>query len=335
MAVKYAWRLLQEHGITGTPISKPVDALGWRETHKKIHVDMVGAFYRYLKKLFVNCDQDYQQAMASASNKLLRFIQAIVPKDRSILYLDGNPTLERDLAHQVRLTSHLNRQQSFEQKLLEFEAHPSYSHLAKLKRNAGELFSFTEDMKQILFQTAIQKGWTIFISRGEAEVEIGKLGGIVLTEDSDMLFYPNISTVIRLTGQRQFQVYYKSSVLAKLQLSSNAFTALGIIAPNDYESGYPECGKLISEQFNLYETISKIQQNNPNASVQDFIDVYTTVMNAVARINIPSDYYCRSYRVFVLQEEHLLPHSYDIRSGYLNTSAHYLRQIENLKIRPN
>lgn len=235
----------------------------------------------------------------------------------------------------MRLTSHLYKQRLFEQELLKFEARPSYAHLAKLKRNAGNFFRFTEDMKQVLFQTAIQRGWTIFTSPGEAEVEIGKLGGIVLSEDSDMVFYPNISIVIRLTGKRQFQIYYKSSIPARLQLSSNAFTALGIIAPNDYESGYSECGTLISKRFNLYETISKIQKSNPNASVQGFLDAFTAEMNMEASETIPSDYYCKSYRVFVFQEEHLLPHSYDIRSGYCNTSAYYLKRIETLKSHPS
>ncbi|KAL9548252.1 hypothetical protein MBANPS3_005779 [Mucor bainieri] len=330
MGVKGAWTFLDQHGITGTTVKSPMDALGWRETQKKIHVDIVGAFFKPLKRIFIDCEMDNQQAMTNAAHKFLRLIGTFVPADRSILYLDGNPSLERDLAHRVRLTSHLKRQHFLEQEILEYEACPNDSLLARMNTRAKNSFRFTRDMKQALYQAALQRGWKIIAAPGEAEVEIGRLGGIVLTDDSDMLFYPNISIVIRQMGDHQFNVYYKSSILAKLQLSNNAFTALGIIAPNDYDSnlGY---NTLVGRKYSIYKVISKIQQSGQQMSIKEILEAYIAEMNSRVKEAIPSDHYANSYRVFVLHEEHLLPHSYDIRSGYLNSAAHYLKEIRNLQ----
>ncbi|KAL0142732.1 hypothetical protein V8B55DRAFT_1409162 [Mucor lusitanicus] len=329
MGVRGAWKLLQEQGIIGSTVGRPVDALGWRDTQKKIHVDMVGAFYDQLCSFFVHCDRDDQEAKIKAANKLMVYIGKVVPKHRLVLYLDGSkPSLERDFAHTKRLTFQLDRQERLEQELSMLKPGSYSDRISQWEHAARDLFRFTDDMKEVVYQAAMSKGWTIIVSPSEAEVEIGKLpGGIVFSNDSDMLFYPNVSKVIRRMDRHQFCVYDKSAILTRLQLSNNAFTALGIIAPNDYESHiYGTHSAILS----IYRVVERIQRGQ-NLSVNDILQEYLSECSARLGRDLPADYYAKSYRVFVLQEEHLLPPSYDIRSGYLNTAAHYLKKISNIQ----
>lgn len=110
-------------------------------------------------------------------------------------------------------------------------------------------FRFTNDLKKIVDETAKKKNWDAIVARGEAEVEIGKIDGIVMSGDSDMLFYSKIGTIIR--------IYHKSEILARLQLNKAAVTTLGIIPSNDYEASFYK-GKINS----IYNIMFDIQQSN-------------------------------------------------------------------------
>ncbi|KAF1801452.1 hypothetical protein V8B55DRAFT_1560177 [Mucor lusitanicus] len=299
-----------------------------QEPKPKIHVDMIGAFFDPLSRVFIECGPDDQKAMMEASYKLLEYMETVITKESSILYLDGRPTIERNNAYTRRLTRQLTRQQRLEEELAKLETQRNGTHLAKLDYKARKLFRFTEDMKRAFFQAATESAWTIITAHGEAEVEIGKRGGTVLSEDSDMFFYPN-SQVVNWPSKHRFYVYRKYSILERLQISNNAFTVLGIISANDYDYNcYFKLGTLVSNEFSFYQIVKRIDSSNPGMSVKGILDAFIAEMNLKTSEAISSDYYSKSYRVFALQEQHLLPYSYDIRLGYLNTASYYLKQLK-------
>ena len=103
-----------------------------------------------------------------------------------------------------------------------------------------------------------------------------------MNESFYMLLYPTISFIIKQTGKCQFRIYYNPTILVRLQLSSNAFTALGIVATNDYNFNYYNFGSLVPRKFNFYKTITKIQQSNPNMSVKSVLKAFTAETNMEA-----------------------------------------------------
>lgn len=89
----------------------------------------------------------------------------------------------------------------------------------------------------------------------EADVYIGRQPANVLaiSNDSDLIYQPNRAFVARPVRDGKsalfkvifyinFKLYCKTDILAKLDLSQNAFTALGIISGNDYCRNVPGYG---------------------------------------------------------------------------------------------
>ncbi|KAL0142731.1 hypothetical protein V8B55DRAFT_1583950 [Mucor lusitanicus] len=331
MGVDNAWKFLSKKGINGDVIRDPLEVLSRQEAQPPIRVDIVGAFYSNLKHHFLSCDPEDTDQLTKASQSFLDGIVTILAKDRSILYLDGKPTVEREYAYTQRISSLLKKQQALESELRDYIEYPTGPHLDKLVKMIRDVFVFTEDMKEALLITAKRMGWNVVRADGEAEAMIGKAGGIVLSQDSDMLFYPGVDTVIKQVGKEQFRVFNKPSLLAKLQLTSNAFTALGILAANDYGPGLFGRGSLVSNDCNIYDTVLGIQRtSNPDLSVKDVVVAYTNKMNEDAKKPVFFECFSKPYRVFVLQEEELLPPYYDIRSRYLYSTFYFMQKLDTI-----
>ncbi|CAO3656950.1 unnamed protein product [Mucor fragilis] len=330
MGVENAWKMLTRKGIAGDAIRKPLEALSGQEMETPIRVDVVGAFFLSLKHHFLACNPDDKDQLTKASQAFLASLATLLAKDRSILYLDGNLTVERGCAYDKRIGSLLKKQQMFESELRDYIDFPTGPHLDKLVKMVGELFVFTQDMKDALLTTAKRLGWNAIRADDEAEVMIGKAGGTVLSLDSDMLFYPSVNAVIKQVDKGQFRVFDKPSILAKLQLTSSAFAALGVLAANDYGPGLLAKGSLVSNDCNIYDTVLDIQRSSPDLSVKDIIVACTRKMNTDAKKHIFFESFSKAYRVFVLQEELLLPSHYDVKSGYLHSTFYHLKRLDKI-----
>lgn len=330
MGVEHAWKMLARKGIAGDVIREPLEALNGQETVTPICVDVAGAFFSLIRHHFLACDPDDKDQLTKASEAFLASLATVLTKDRSILYLDGNPTVERGYAYDKRISSLLKKQQVFESELRDYIDFPTGPHLDKLIKMVGDLFVFTQDMKDALLTTAKRLGWNAIRADGEAEVMIGKAGGTVLSHDSDMLFYPCVDAVIKQKGKGQFRVFDKPSIFAKLQLTSSAFTALGVLAANDYGPGLSAKGSLVSNDCNIYDLVLDIQRSSPELSAKDIIVACTNKMNTDLKKHIFFESFSNVYRVFVLQEEQLLPSHYDVKSGYLHSTFHHLKRLDSI-----
>ena len=205
-----------------------------------------------------------------------------------------------------------------------------------------QLFRINPDIRNIIYKTAVKSGWNVVIAEGEAEVAIAKVGGIVLTQDSDMLFYPKIDTVI-CPFDGAYRFYNKKIILPNLDVSAEFFTVLGIIAKNDYDEDFYAGEKDETDRdFNrnrmvqIYNEIINIKKdslNDENLSgsslIRTILESYISVMNAKTAKNITFDAYQNSYSIFALQQEQPLLVAYDPRSYDINRSAYYLDKIRN------
>jgi len=207
---------------------------------------------------------------------------------------------------------------------------------------ARKLFRVNPDIEHVIRTTAEQSGWRVIVAKGEAEVEIGKAGGIVYSQDSDMLFYPKVETVI-CPFDGAFHFYNKKTILPQLDLTSEFFTVMGIIAKNDYEedfySGEKEEGNknfYRDRMIDIYKELIDIKRDSFNVGnlsgsslIHAILKAYVSFMNAKTGKSITVDAYENSYSIFALQQEQILVEAYDPRSYEINCPATYLDRIQS------
>ncbi|KAH8548982.1 hypothetical protein BGW37DRAFT_522888 [Umbelopsis sp. PMI_123] len=82
-------------------------------------------------------------------------------------------------------------------------------------------------------------GWTIIECIDEADVHIGSLTltdeDVVVSGDSDMLFYDSVQHVLRPVAKMVYHYYSKTDITTLLNLISLQWTSVGIVSGNDYD----------------------------------------------------------------------------------------------------
>ncbi|CEP13706.1 hypothetical protein [Parasitella parasitica] len=346
MGVSGTWSFLNSKDIKGV---KSNDIQRYSERvyfQKTIHIDLVGAFYNSIRRNFLNVREKDERKKLSAAHRLLAEIHTVVNKKNCILYIDGKPTLERDFAHTNRLESLLSTQETLEKEIEAYnESHTKARHKT-IMFLARKLFRVSPDIESTIVYAAQQTGWRIVVAEGEAEVEIGRVGGIVLTQDSDMLFYPKVDTVI-CPFDGAYRFYNKSTILSELGLSNEFFTVMGIVAKNDYDQDfYAEEKSENDRDFHknrmneIYKELVVIEKESFNVRnltgsslIKVILKAYVSFMNAKTGKDVGVDAYQSSYSIFALQQEQPLLEAYDPRSYDINRPATYLDMIHNYQPR--
>lgn len=341
MGVAGAWSFLQYKSIEPTKSNDTQHYIG-EHSYKMIHVDMVGAFYDSIRRCFLNCHEHEESKKITAANRVLAEINRVVNKRRCILYIDGIPTLERDYGHSKRLEKLLGIQEQLEKEVSKYVKNHTKLRHKTIMYLARQLFRVSPDIENVVYETAVKSGWNVVFAEGEAEVAIAKTGGIVLTRDSDMLFYPKIDTVI-CPFDGAYRFYNKKIMLPKLDLSSESFTVLGILAKNDYDEDFYAGEKNETDRdfhrnrmVQIYNEMINIKEDNFNVGnisgsslIQTMLKSYISVMNAKTGKNITVEAYENSYSIFALQQEQPLLNGYDPRTYDINQPAYYLDKIHS------
>src|ERR1700741_70456 len=135
-------------------------------------------------------------------------------KDRTVLYLDGKTTKEKERTAELRRQVKERDLKKMEDLLHKAEDKAMYgkrlsgAQISSIHRLCRRAFSLTPNMKSILAEEALATGWTIVDCLGEADVHIGGLTltdeDVVVSGDSDMLFYDSVQHVLRLMARRSF-----------------------------------------------------------------------------------------------------------------------------------
>jgi hypothetical protein len=320
MGIRGAWNFLESKGISGDKL-RSIEDIVRNHPQEKIHVDMVGTFYEVFEENFLRCTEYKMRKKHIGMRNVLRYLSVILPKTRSVLYVDGLPTVERTRAHIKRVERKLKTQKIMEKELNKYLIKKTKFRHRKLVDMSKKLFRITRDLEALFVTTARQEGWTVVVAEGEAEVAIGRTGGIVMSSDSDMLFYPKVKAVIRPI-ERNFYYYEKKDILDSLLISNEAFTVLGILSDNDYDADYfadeeftPTIFDRDTYKYAFEDRYDEVLQN----STLNFADTYSSTekirthmqeylnsMSGKFGKTVDIESYRYSFRIFALQKEEVI-----------------------------
>jgi len=205
-------------------------------------LDLFACLYIQIRQAFYSCT-DAESAYEAIHKALLRFTAASQPAQNIFIYLDGAWTHEKQDTHRKRLANSSKALQEagewFERMRLRI-----YDGKWPKKQNVGftkalkKALTLTEKDKEGLSKYLQTKNWSVITADYEADTQIARdsnANDIVISKDSDMLVYGNISTIWRPIAQGRFLVYDVDEVCKHLALPSrHHLTALGIVSKNDY-----------------------------------------------------------------------------------------------------
>jgi hypothetical protein len=113
------------------------------------------------------------------------------------------------------------------------------------KKNLEKAFSWSLESKLGLVNFLRSNGWYVVVCDTEADVMIARTStssDIVVSRDSDLLFYHNVCTLWRPISDSRLFVYNIPQILDALQLNKGQWTALGVVSKNDYTANITSLG---------------------------------------------------------------------------------------------
>jgi hypothetical protein len=299
-----------------------------------VHVDVCKAFYTRFRSRFWKCDPNNEREYYAAAHGVLVDISNVITKCESILYLDGDLSEDRILKHDKRLASKLKFEERFYKELAKYRQTQSIDQYKLLMKVAENLFIITRQIESIFMDVCIQNGWCIVRATGEAELEIARRGGIVLTQDSDLIFHPTIDAVVRPIENNIYYYYQKVDVLHTLNITSEALTALAILSENDYTPDqYPSTG-IRNKYYKLHQYCETLRDTilvhdnedralSPVEITEAMIQKFLISMHHGLGIHVPLETYESSIRIFALQQEKLISKADKIQAAIKNSFYYY------------
>jgi len=215
-------------------------------------LDLLACLYTNIRQAFYSYT-DAESAYKAIHKALLRFIAASEPTPNVIIYLDGGWADEKQDTHSRRMTSaelayskaldHLNRLESYV-KNGRWTKNQDRGCTNALKK----ALTITDNDKKGLAKYLQEMKWSVILADYEADIQIAKdcnAADIIISRDSDMLVYGNVSTIWRPISQGGYLSYNVNEVCNHLALPSrNHLTALGIVSRNDYNRNIRGLGSI-------------------------------------------------------------------------------------------
>ncbi|KAF9552599.1 hypothetical protein BGW38_009451, partial [Lunasporangiospora selenospora] len=268
MGVKGCWQLLRNKGYVPDVSGKPCSP----SPASKIRVDVCGSYFSTISYAY-GCSHPN----VNDSHRLLeRQLISLGDKDKLVLYVDGYPAAEKADTHHLREQRRVQaseRANSALDKLnarLETNKRIRKHHIGSAKKAIKSAFYWTMDSRQAFVEFMASQGYNITLCLTEADVQIAadcNEDDVVVTGDSDLLFYESVRVVCRPLGRgasRRFGHYHKAGILETLCLTSTQLVALAVISGNDYTNNIPSLGietnhKLIMN-LRYQDVVSTVQQ---------------------------------------------------------------------------
>lgn len=219
----------------------------------RYRLDLLSCLYIQIRRAICTYS-DTEEAHEAIHRALSRFVDPPQPEpspltlteaQRSIvIYVDGEWPLEKHETHQKRLKDAedaLNEATGsisvLEQRVRQGKW-PAKQKERNFTKALNKAMILTYDDKKNLAAYLKKKGWSVVLAEYEADVEIAKAcdrNDIVISRDSDMLVYENVTTVWRPITPGCFHVYDVMKATNHLALPSRShLSALGIVSKNDY-----------------------------------------------------------------------------------------------------
>jgi hypothetical protein len=251
MGVNGTHSFLKKRGLSAQVLSSPMI-----ESVNTVHVDLLGSYYQMV------IDNFFLKVPNVAAKLIFTKLGHIFSVDRTILYLDGGRTKEKQETAERRRNVKKKDIRKLDVMFRVAEGKAAQGRLISasqydaLCRLSRRTFTLTDSMKKKLVQIAREEGWNMVACEGEADVHIGGLDldetNVVISGDSDLLFYPRVQQVLRPMKDGSFHLYRKSNVTAVSNVTALQWTCVGIVSGNDYNRNIKGFGiatncKLISK----------------------------------------------------------------------------------------
>ncbi|KAF9364665.1 hypothetical protein BGX34_000766, partial [Mortierella sp. NVP85] len=271
MGITGLFQRLFKKGHKADVIQAPLTALGKLENGIRQHVDVQGSIYPTIRFAYSTSDLPEKAAHVVVEKRLKQFASPAV----SILYLDGEPALEKQETHEDRSKNRSKALAAAAQntellaELIQNGQHVRKHHFADVENNLRKAFGWEISQRQGLVQYLRSQGWTVVESETEADVEIGRVckpNDIVVSGDSDLLMYNNVNHLWRPWRKGQLLHYSVPDILKMFDLSRPQWTALGIVSANDYGKNISGLG--IGSNFGI---IKSLQGNDVPSLIQEYL----------------------------------------------------------------
>jgi len=196
----------------------------------------------------------YPANLAVAHIKLEKRLLQLRNKNNLVLYVDGDPPAEKSGTHLQREENRRHHRQQAHQQLssLQKRLHNNERirkhHLNKLNKHFRNAFKWELGDRKSFVQYLIDNGYQAVLCNTETDIQIAidcQPDDIVVSGDSDFLFYKSVTALWRPVGKVPFQkylVYEKDAVCEALGLTPEGLVVLAVVSRNDYNRNIPYLG---------------------------------------------------------------------------------------------
>jgi len=245
MGVVGAWPFVRKKGYEPT-FAHPNSARFNPTSQGRLrHIDILGCFFSTIRRAYSCYDADKAHLIVESA------IKKYALPTNSILYMDGQPSQEKRATNVRRQEIRDKAVRQAELDIIRLEDRVGTKQKMRkqvyfsAKRNLEKAFSWALVAKQSLIEFLLSNGWTVVICETEADVTIARYSqpdDIVVSRDSDLLFYHNVGTLWRPLSGNKFLIYDIAQVLMVLQINKDQWTALGVVSKNDYTANITSLG---------------------------------------------------------------------------------------------
>ena len=124
-------------------------------------------------------------------------------------------------------------------------------------------FYWSMDARRAFADYMIEHGWVVVNCTTEADLAIAQAclpTDIVLSRDSDMLYYASIRTIWRPISKGRVLVYDIKEDMATLGLNQAQFTVLGMVSRNDYSRNIDDNISAIENYITLNSSTKSLRR---------------------------------------------------------------------------
>ncbi|KAF9343629.1 hypothetical protein BGX26_005436, partial [Mortierella sp. AD094] len=165
-------------------------------------------------------------------------------------------------------------------------------HFANVTKNLSGACYWSREKRQQFAQYMRDKNWNIIESPTEADLHIARdcqPTDVVVSRDSDLLIYRNVTTVWRPISKGRFLVYGIDDILATLKITWTQLTVLGVVSRNDYNKNIRGLGAPTN-----FSIVKRLCGDDPATMVQAYLDNDQVILK-----NTNQETFSNSIKVFI------------------------------------
>ncbi|KAF9952866.1 hypothetical protein BGZ70_000443, partial [Mortierella alpina] len=198
MGIVGLWPLLKKKGYEPAFRSHvPLDR-STSEAAAVCRLDIQGTFYMNIRSAYIRHPAEIAHQIMEQQ------ISKMVPKDRTVLYLDGAPAKEKESTHAQRRQTRQNTADDAEKLLVLLRDRIQKGESVRkwmfnaIQKATEKVFYWSAESRAEFAQYLEQNGWTVQVAPTEADLAIARdcvPADIVVSKDSDMAIYKNIPSL--------------------------------------------------------------------------------------------------------------------------------------------